>query len=110
MYMIAFYSKLHAGFLELMFDSREEAEEVLDQFNDTSAHTLRIVSKYGRVVLCTQDYSAALLSNLDETEELMITLAVRRARVEQKARDEFERWVKIHKGLLAGGGIVNPSH
>ncbi len=107
MYMIAFHYKHHSGLLELMFDSSEEAEEVLDQFNDASVQpvkaTLRIVSKYGRVVLNVQDYSVAVLSDLDETRELMISLAVRRAMVEQRAKTEFARWAKTHMDLLTGG-------
>ena len=100
-----------------MFDKREHAETVLKKFEDAvgqlQSTTLRIRSMYGEAVLNLDYYSGAVLGNLSEGEELMISLGVRRARVEQKAREEFEAWVKTRKNLITGalGPVIKkPQH
>lgn len=106
MYVVAFYYKYYSGLLELMFDERDKAEEVLTAFEQAvrlpQKSDIRINSKYGIAVLCPEHFSGAVLCDLDETEELMVSFGVRRARIEKKAQEEYEGWLKMYSSLIDG--------
>jgi len=112
MFMVAFHHKNYNAILEVMFDKREDAELIMDKFEEWvknhSEATIRIESKFGVTILDPYDYSSAVLSDLEQTEELGTILGSRRARMEHIAQEEFERWLKTRKKLIStpSGSVV----
>ena len=105
MWSIMFYAVDNQGLVELMFDKEEEAIVALDSF--TVAHqdiggVLTINSKYGTAVLNLQHYGGALMTNIDETEQMSVILGARRGRIDFKMKEEFEKWAKIRSSLQSG--------
>ena len=86
MYVIVFYYRHHSFLLELFFDDKEHAQKIMTAFTEAIQHdsaVLTVDSKFGIAALNVDDNCSAVMSALEETEDLAVTLAMRRAKIEQ---------------------------
>ncbi len=113
MYAIAFYYTYHTGLVEFMFDDKETAEKVLEEFESKKRAyemVINIRSKYGTALLSLSEFCAAVMSNLEESEELAIVLGARRGKIEYKTKEVLDAWARTRQNLVSGGQVhpANP--